>query len=98
MPRARLARPLTLHGSGWETTVETLNVSPGGCALLLDTPPPKGPLHFALKLRPDLVATGTARTVNVIEYGGRFYVSLAFARLESVDRQQLIDAVLEALS
>jgi hypothetical protein len=72
-------------------------VSPGGCALLLDTAPPKA-LHFALRLREDLLVEGTARVVTCIEYGGRYFVSLSFAHLDTIARQQFIDAVLEALT
>jgi hypothetical protein len=96
MPRARLALPIALRAPGWEIVGETLNVSPGGCAMLLDEEPPKGSMRFSLRL-PSLVAEGTARVVNSIEYGGKFYVSIAFARLETVARPQLIEAVLRAL-
>lgn len=97
MPRARLALPLSLEHGDWRVSGETLNVSPGGCALLLDTEPPHAALRFTLRL-PDLTVEGTARVVSSIEYGGRFYVSLAFARLDTVGRPQLIDAVLKALT
>lgn len=93
MPRARLALPIRLG----EIEAETLNVSPGGCALLLDDQPPRE-LHFALRLRTDLLVEGTARVVTCIEYGGRYYVSLSFAHLDTIGRPQLIDAVLKALT
>ncbi len=93
MPRARLALPIRLN----DIDAETLNVSPGGCALLLDQAPSRE-LRFALRLRADLLVEGMARVVNCFEYGGRFFVSLSFARLDTIARPQLIDAVLEALT
>lgn len=96
MPRARLMVPISVMTRTQEVHTQTLSLSAGGCAVVLDEAPPRD-CAITLRVTETESVTGLARVVDCIEYGGRYYVCLAFIGLSESTRERIAEAVYESL-
>jgi hypothetical protein len=64
--------------------------------VVLDEAPPRN-CAFTLRLLPNESVTGTARVVDCIEYGGRYYVCFAFTGVSESTRDRIAAVVYDSL-